>query len=111
RKFVRSAKGENRLCLAIAKVVFDLACLEENAKRHDRGTGLYDPEIDDRKIWEIRAHQRDVVAAAVAEFYERVGNTVRRLVELAIRHSNRAANDGFVVGRKFCVLRQDRRQV
>ena len=111
RQLRRSLKAEHRLRIAVAQVIGNLARLQQHVQRHDRRARLEDAEIDRRKIRQVRAQQRDMIAAPDAGGRQRVGNLVGPCVELRIGEALVAADERLGVGSSPRVLLEHRREV
>ena len=63
RQLGRALKTEKCFRVAVAKVIGNLARLEQHIQRNDGRTRLEDAEVDCGEIWKVRAQQGDVIAA------------------------------------------------
>ena len=84
RQLRRALERQERPGVAVLQVIGDLARLEQHVERHDRGAGLQDAEVGDRKPRHVRARQRDVIAGADADRVEPGGDLRRLRVELGV---------------------------
>ena len=111
RQLRRPLEAEHRLRIAVAQVIRNLARLQQHVQRHDSRAGLEDAEIHRRKIRQVRAQQRDVIAAPDARRGKRVGDLIGPRVELRIGEALVAVDERLGVGPSTRVLLEHRRQV
>ena len=95
---VGALEAEVGLRVGVAQVVGDLAALEQHVQRHHGGAGLEDAEVDDREVRQVRAAERDLVAAADAAGGQQVGHLVGRAVDLGVGEPGVAEDDRLAVG-------------
>jgi hypothetical protein len=111
RQFRRALEDEQRPGVAVVEVVGDLARLQEHVEGDDRRADFEGAEVDDREVGQVRARERDLVAAPDAERGEAVRHAVRERVELAVGQAGLARNNRLLVGAQADVMVEDLRQV